>query len=115
VTDQDVAAWIDAQPRQMTYSALAMACLERFGAALAWDADRIRDYWESAHPVLGRSPIDRDGEIVAFLRERMGRVTVDELRAECRTHFAADRVPSRSALHRWILRERARRRTMRAR
>ncbi len=107
--DADVAAWVEAQPRQFTYSELAAACLSQFGPERAWDAAKLRRYWH-ARPREGRvSPIERDTELLAFLRDREGRLTGPDLLAQCAEHFPAERVPSRSALYRWISRARARR------
>lgn len=111
--DAQIAAWVDAQPRQLTFTELAAACRAAFGPEHAWDADRLRRYWHTAHQVMTRSPIERDAELLAFLRERMGRLTVAELLRECSTRYAAGRVPSRSALYRWISRERSRMRQQR--
>jgi hypothetical protein len=109
-SDREVAEWIEAQPRDLTHSELAAGCAERFGPERVWDADTICDYWLGKHPVPPRTWIDRDPGVTAFLRDRIGRQTLDAIVAQCREQFPAKRVPSRSALHRWISRERMRRR-----
>jgi hypothetical protein len=108
--DAEVAAWVKAQPRQLTFSELAAACRAQFGPERAWDAETLRRYWHSTPRPRHPSPIERDAELLAFLRDREGRLTGDELLSECAGHFPAGRVPSRSALYRWTSRERTRRR-----
>jgi hypothetical protein len=106
--DPDQVAWIERQPRQLTYTELAGRCLDHFGPDRAWTVDHIRTYWQSAHQTMARLPIERDGELLAFLQDRVGRATVDEMLAQCRARFTPDRVPSRSAIGRWLSRERTR-------
>ncbi len=106
--DPAVVAWVEAQPRHLTYSELAAACLQVFGPARAWNAERLRRYWQQHHPTLTQSLIDRDPEIVSFLRERVGRISVDQMLEQCRAFYSRDRVPSRSAVYRWVQRERER-------
>jgi hypothetical protein len=96
------------QPRRLTYSELAAACLRQFGPERTWNAETLRRYWHDRHRIMKQSPIENDGEVLAFLRERAGRLSVAEILTECRARYAADRVPSRSATYRWLSRERRR-------
>jgi hypothetical protein len=103
--DQEIVAWIERQQRQLPFTELALACLQCFGHDRAWSVEQIREYWLAAHPVILRSPIDRDAELLAFLRDRFRRLTGPDMLVACRAHFPASRVPSRSALNRWLNRE----------
>lgn len=55
-----------------------------------------------------RSPIRRDAELSAFLIGLAGRgdMHLHQMREACRARFGDARTPSRSALHRFIQRER---------
>jgi Arc/MetJ family transcription regulator len=98
----EIAAFLEAQPRMLTYSALADALAARFGAA-AWDAETIRAFFlRSDRLTVGRAQISRDPEIRAFIRDRIGRQRGEEILAALRAAFPADRVPSRSSLYRFL-------------
>jgi hypothetical protein len=104
--DPEVVAWIEAQPRHLTFGELAVACADLFGKRRAWDADQIRRYWDAAHTTLERSPIDNDPVLLAFLRDRVGRFAVDQILIDYRRRHPDRYVPSRSAAYRWLSRER---------
>jgi hypothetical protein len=104
--EAEMIAFLDAQPRTLTYSALAAALAERFGQGIAWNADAIRAYFLSAKRT-GRARVARDGEVRAFIKDRIGRLDGGEILAELRAAFPAARVPSRTALYRFIAAARA--------
>lgn len=52
----------------------------------------------------GVSPIDRDPELSAFIRERFGRYFLADIAACCRDQFGTRRAPSKSAIHRFWMR-----------
>lgn len=51
-----------------------------------------------------KSPIERDGEVAAFLAERFGRVSMERVLVECRQTFGDARTPSRAAAARYWMR-----------
>ena len=55
-----------------------------------------------------RSPIEDDPEVAVFLAERIGRIGIPAIRAECIGAFGAERTPSRSAIYRYQGRARIR-------
>jgi hypothetical protein len=56
----------------------------------------------SANPGAGSvSAIDRDPELAAFIRARLGRVRLVDIALECGARFGAGRAPSKSAIHRY--------------
>ena len=97
----EMIAFLDAQPRTLTYSALAAALAERFGQGIAWDAEAIRAYFLRARRI-SRARIGRDAEVRAFIMDRLGRLDGGEVLAELRRTFPASRVPSRTALYRFL-------------
>lgn len=99
--EAEMIAFLDAQPRTLTYSALAAALADRFGQGLAWDAARIRAYFLEARR-MGRARVARDVEVRAFILDRLGRLDGGEILAELRRTFPAARVPSRTALYRFL-------------
>lgn len=109
LTDAEIIAWVDAQPRHVTYSDLAGACLRAFGPERAWDAEMLRYYWQGKCLGTKRSPIDLDTEMLAFLRDHIDRWTIADMLKLCQARFTPERVPSRSALYRWVSRERVHR------
>jgi hypothetical protein len=111
--DRGVAAFLDRLPRQMTYTQMAAACLERFGADGAWSRTKIAEYWKSRHPRgVGRvSRIDLDPELRDFVEDRLGRLTLDELAEACGERFGPERSPSWSAIQRYAQRRRSCNRT----
>lgn len=48
------------------------------------------------------SNIEMDPELEAFILEKRGMKTLEQLRMECVEHFGEARAPSRSALHRYV-------------
>lgn len=52
----------------------------------------------------GRSPIEFDPELAAFIRDRLGRDRLTAIAAACRSRFGPSRAPSKSAIHRYWLR-----------
>jgi hypothetical protein len=109
----DIAAFIDAAPRQLTYSELARLCAERFGER-TWSEDEIRIYcwrvWRRRR--RDGSRIERDPEVKAFLEDRLLRETIDEAHAECLAEFGPERTPSKTAIGRHLIRYRQRLRAM---
>lgn len=110
--DEEVATFLNRLPRHLTFSEMAAACLERFGAERAWSRSKIIRYWEDSHPVRkGRaSRVDLDDEVRAFLNDLVGRQTLKQLVAACQKKFGLERSPSRSTIHRYwqrVRRERA--------
>ena len=53
------------------------------------------------NPERGRSPIERDAAVAAFLSDRLGTMTMVKALAECEAEFGPDRTPSHSAVHRY--------------
>src|SRR3954471_5958347 len=47
------------------------------------------------------SRIDRDPALAAFIKERLGRIALADIVAECRAKFGPERAPSRSAIQRF--------------
>lgn len=107
--DADIRAFLEGLRRDATYSEMATACRERFGVERAWSRSTIARYWRQTHPIFKGtpSPIESDAEVQAFLDDRLGRLTFEEIAAACRRHFGADRAPSRSAIHRYWKRVRS--------
>jgi len=102
----EVAAFIRAQPRELPYSALAAACREVFGPDLAPDADTIRQWWLREGGAAPRGKIGRDPEVAAAIRDHLGRLSPPAIMEVLRARFAPERLPSRSALYRFVERER---------
>lgn len=100
--DTEVRAFIDGAPRSSTYSEMARRCVERFGARRAWSRDMIFRYVnDPARPArTRRSRIESDPEVCAFVDDRLGLLTLEELCALCHEQFGAARAPSKSGLHR---------------
>lgn len=105
--DLEVRAFIDGQDRHATYTEMAEACLERFGAERAWSRSKIIRYWQSSRPIIKGRPqrVDEDPDVRTFVEDRLGRLTLDEIVALCREAFGG-RAPSRSAIHRYWQRTR---------
>lgn len=110
--DTEVRDFIDAQPRHMTYTEMAAACLARFGEERAWPRPKIVRYWQLRHPTIKGKParLDHDADVRDFIEDRAGRITLDEMVAACRDRFGADRTPSRSGIHRFLHRRPTKRR-----
>ena len=49
---------------------------------------------------MGRSPIDKDAKIKAFIIERLGKLRLVDIAAACKEAFG-QRAPSKSAIHRF--------------
>lgn len=100
--DAEVREFVEGLPIQATYSEMAAACLERFGPERAWSRTKIICYWQSHHPVgeRSRSRIDLDPEVRDFVVDRLGRITILGLVAQCRERFG-NRAPSKSGLDRF--------------
>ena len=99
--DQEIAAYIENLPRHLTFSRIAEQLRCRFGPR-AWSRSRIVRYWYTLHP-NGRRPVSRldaDPEVRAFVEDRLGRLTLDGVLAECRRRFGPQRTPSKSSLQR---------------
>lgn len=99
--DEGVRAFIERQPRHLTFSEVAAACLREFGPERAWSRSEIVTYWHRAHPPQLGVParVDRDPEVRDFLADRLGRLTLDEIIDQCRAAFGAERTPGRSTVH----------------
>jgi hypothetical protein len=99
--DDEVEAFVQSQPRHLTFSEVAEACHERFGAERAWSRDEIIAYWHSINrPRPGpASMIDQDVEVRLFLEDRLGRMTLNEIVEKCKFKFGASRTPSRTSIH----------------
>jgi hypothetical protein len=101
--DAEIRAFIDAQPSELTYSDLAALCLKRFGPERAWSREKIALYWLASHPARRggeSSKILGQPDVLPFVQDRVGRLTVDEIVTACRETFG-ERAPSRSAIHRY--------------
>ena len=107
--DAEVQAFVDRLPQHLTYTEMAARCLEEFGCQRAWGRDRITRHWLRANPVRrgGAPTVIADQEMRDFIEDRLGRLTLDAIAADCKTRFGADRVPSRSAIHRYWVRWRS--------
>lgn len=101
----EIVAFILKQPADWGYGRLAGACRATFGAG-APDAAAIRAWWiASGRAVLPRDRISRDPEVADFVRDLAGRLPGDDILAALRERFPAKRLPSRSALYRFLERE----------
>lgn len=47
------------------------------------------------------SPIDRDPEVAAFLAERFGKMSLEDIVKECQQQFGPERTPSRASAGRY--------------
>lgn len=99
--DREVRDFLERLPRG-PFSAMAAACLDRFGAARAWPRDKIIAYWRLVHPIRrgGVSPIEFEPDIRDFIDDRLGRMSFDCITEACRERFG-DRAPSRSSIGRY--------------
>lgn len=109
--DEDIREFVDQLPRLMTFSEMADECLKKFGPERAWSRSKIVRYWQAERPRHKgyRNRIEADPEIRAFIDERLGRLTLEEIAAACRQQFGAERSPARSSIHRYWDRVRRRR------
>jgi hypothetical protein len=115
--DTEVRAFVDQLDRTASFDEMAAACLDRFGPARAWSRPTMVAYWDVTHPRRQgpTSQIDRDSELKELIDKLIGRFTLDEIRADCVARVGASRAPSRSTIHRYVLRyRRARARETRA-
>jgi len=102
----EIAAFLEGQPPSLTYSALAAALAARFGGA-AWGEAKIRAFFLKSR-AAGRGRVAQDAAVRAFVLDRIGRQNGDAILAGLRAAFPAERVPSRSALYRFMNQETAR-------
>lgn len=102
----EIAAFLRAQPRELPYSDLAAACAARFGHDAAPDAEAIRLWWLAEPGRPSRTKIARDATVYAFIRDLVGRRSPAEIMECLRERFPAHRIPSRSALYRFVADER---------
>lgn len=49
----------------------------------------------------GRSPIEQDPEVAVFIAERLGQITIKQIRSACERTFGIARTPARSSVHRY--------------
>ncbi len=100
--DQEVEDFIRACPRSMTYSEIEQGILERFGTDRIWSRTRVFEFWKGVNGANKGRPwkIDVDPEVLHFIEDRLGRMTYENITAECRRLFGA-RAPSRSTIHRY--------------
>lgn len=89
--DKAVASFLEALPHTMTYSAMASACAEEFGAERSWSRTKIARYWGKTHRIRKGRPsrIDMDAKVRDFVEDRLGRRPYYEIAAECREVFGA--------------------------
>lgn len=67
--------------------------------------DRDASFAVPTNPGAGSvSPIDLDADLAAFIRARLGRLTLHEIAWACYEQFGPDRAPSKSAIHRYWVR-----------
>ncbi|SMH32079.1 hypothetical protein [Azospirillum agricola] len=101
--DRDIQAFILEAPRTMTFSDVEKAVRVRFGDECGWSRSRIVAFWNERMPVKSgvRPRLDDDVELRRFVDDRLTRLTLDDVRAAAIAVFGVDRVPSRSALHRY--------------
>lgn len=107
MSDAELIAFLETQPRSMTYSDLSALMAEKFGATVAWDAAAIRQHF-LRKPAAGRPGFARDPEVRAYILDRIWRLTGKEILDGLRTTFPDRKLPSKSSLYRWIAAERAR-------
>jgi hypothetical protein len=103
-TDLEVRDFVDALRAAGTvgtHSGLADEVRGRFGRMRAWSAESIAAYTREAGPIPP-SKYRRDAELVAFINDRLGLLSVSEVRRQALAKFGADRTPSRSQMHRLI-------------
>lgn len=110
IADAEIAAFLDALPRELTYSDVGSRLRDACGTERAWPMARIRAHFaaSAANRLPGRpSIIARDQELLAFVRERADLVPQSELLVGLRAAFTGRALPSRTALNRFVMRERA--------
>ncbi len=100
--DPDIVAFIEAQPRELPYSRLAQLILQQFGPTRAVDETKLREWWCTHHRAFARSRIGRDRDVQAFILDLAGRVSGKQIADKLAESFAADRLPSRTGLYRFL-------------
>lgn len=80
-----------------TYTEIAAAVADRFGSYRAWPVEMIRSV--RAHRTFDGSPYEKDAEVMAFVADHLGNVTLDRMLAKGLATFGP-RFPSRTALGR---------------
>jgi len=103
--DPEIRALIQATV-EPTFPAIAASITAAFGPERAWPVDLVATVYRELRPANRRSRFERDAELMAFIAERADIGTRDELHAAAIAAFGASRVPSRSQLHRLIVKAR---------
>ncbi len=106
--DEEIRAFVAAQPHRATYSEIAAALRGRFGAR-AWSAEEIRRHCIMQRRAVGyQGTLANNPAMATFIRDRMDRLKMSEIVDACEAAFPGCRIPSRSAVHRFIQAERER-------
>lgn len=103
--DREVATWLCERAARRPLRELRYRAVGAFGAGRVPSLAAIHRYLASrpgAALTRRKSLVDRDPEVVVWLRARRSHMTLDELLAACATTFGGGRTPSRSTLHRLI-------------
>ena len=105
--DSEIRAFVAAS-KAGTFSAMEADCLARFGADRAWPAALLATVRREVRPTIsgGGSPYEAEADVVAFVRDRADLLTLDALRTAGRAVFG-DRFPTRSPLHRLVVKLRS--------
>ena len=105
---EEIGRFVDSLPLHFTFAEMAEACALEFGAA-AWSADEIERRWTGAHPVRTErsSRFWDDPEIRAVIEKLADRVKLDEIAGAIERRVGVLNAPSRSQVHRLIVRYRA--------
>nr|WP_294557728.1 hypothetical protein [uncultured Rhodopila sp.] len=101
----DMDLWIRQAAPHMTIKALAAACAVRFGRKCAPSRSALHRRIQSAGLTSAgrRATLAADREAGAWLEAvSTGNATLDDLRSKLVALFGADRVPSRSTIHRHL-------------
>lgn len=105
--DAEVARAVLSMPRQLTHRQVAARLASAYGAARAWSTEMVRQYCLTQGWPPKRGRVEQDPTLRAFVDDRLGRASLDAIVAAAGQRFGAGAV-SRSALHRYLQRERER-------
>jgi hypothetical protein len=111
--DAAVRAAVIAMPASLSHAQVSARLRRQFGADRAWPAGMVRDF-VLAHGATGlrgkageRGRIEQNPQLRAFVDRRIGRGPLNDLLAMVHARFGSAAL-SRSGLHRYLQRERAR-------
>ena len=108
LTDPEIRAFIAAS-RALTFSAMAAEIAAEFGPERAWPADMVATVHHQLYPPQERrSPFERQPAVMAFIADRDGLVSTEEIARLGVEAFGPGRFPSKSAVSRLALKLRKR-------